>query len=128
MLSPDGRWLAYVSDEAGQDEIFVTPFPDAEDGKWQVSTGGGHSAAWSHDSSELFFVGASNDLIAAKYTVSGGAFVVTGITPLFNTTGMLMGINHKAYAVHPDDDRFLVISLGGAEAELVWVQNWERAL
>ncbi|MDX1675247.1 MAG: hypothetical protein R3314_10675, partial [Longimicrobiales bacterium] len=80
------------------------------------------------DSSELFYVGASNDLISARYTVSAGAFVVTGITPLFNTTGMLMGINHKAYAVHPDDDRFLVISLGGAEAELVWVQNWERGL
>ncbi len=128
VLSPDSRWLAYVSDEAGQDEVFVTPFPNAADGKWQVSAGGGHSAAWSPDGTELFFVGTSNDMMAASYTVSGGAFVVTGIRTLFNTNGMLMGINNKSYSINPMDGRFLVISLGDAEAQLVWVQNWDRDL
>jgi len=128
VLSPDGRWLAYVSDEAGQDEVFVAPFPNAADGKWQVSAGGGHSAAWSPAGTELYFVGGSNDMLAARYTVSGGAFVVTGVETLFNTTGMLMGINNKSFAIHPDDGRFLIISLGSAVAELVWVQNWDRGL
>ena len=55
-LSPDGRWLAYASDETGRFEIHVRPFPDVESGsRWQVSTEGGSEAAWSLDGRELFY-------------------------------------------------------------------------
>jgi serine/threonine protein kinase len=123
-LSPDGRWMAYVSDEGGRDEVFVAPFPDVASGKWQISAGGGGAPAWSHDGTELFYVGASNELMAARYQEAGGSFVVTDIQSLFSTSGLIMGVNNTSYAVAPDDDRFLAISLGNREAGLVWVQNW----
>ncbi len=55
MISLDGQWIAYVSDESGQSEVFVRPFPDADAGKWQVSTNGGDSPIWSRDGRELFY-------------------------------------------------------------------------
>ena len=55
-LSPDSRWLAYVSNEQGANEVFVRPFPDMNGGKWQVSSGGGSAPLWSHNGRELFYV------------------------------------------------------------------------
>jgi serine/threonine-protein kinase len=55
-LSPDGRWMAYQSDESGQPEIYVRPFPNVEDGRWQVSNAGGIYPLWSRDGRELFFL------------------------------------------------------------------------
>jgi Tol biopolymer transport system component/tRNA A-37 threonylcarbamoyl transferase component Bud32 len=123
-ISPDGRWLAYVSDDTGRDEVFVSPFPNVDDGRWQVSSGGGHSPVWGNTGRELFFIGASSNLVAATYAASGGAFVITGLDPLFNTTGLLTGPNHSVYDVTPDDQRFLMLSLGTSRGDLVWVHNW----
>jgi Tol biopolymer transport system component len=53
-ISPDGRWLAYVSNESGRDEVYVQQFPPSE-GRWQVSAHGGTNSRWSHDGSELFY-------------------------------------------------------------------------
>ena len=53
-ISPDGRWIAYQSDESGRYEVYVQPFPDL-DGKWQVSTDGGLGALWAPDGGELFY-------------------------------------------------------------------------
>jgi len=55
-LSPDGRWLAYTSNESGRREVYVRPFPDAAEGRYQVSTAGGDTPWWSRDGHELFFV------------------------------------------------------------------------
>src|SRR5262249_14447364 len=55
-LSPDGRWLAYESDESGTNQVFVRPFPDINQGRWQVSTSGGMDPRWSRNGRELFFV------------------------------------------------------------------------
>ncbi len=54
-LAPNGRWLAYTSDESGRSEIYVRPFPNVDDGQWQVSTDGGAEAAWAHDGTELYY-------------------------------------------------------------------------
>jgi len=54
-LSPDGRWLAYTSNESGQREVYVLPFPDVNDGKWQISTGGGGEPIWSRNGIEIFY-------------------------------------------------------------------------
>jgi Tol biopolymer transport system component len=58
-FSPDGRWMAYVSDESGKNEVYVVPFPK-RDGKWQISTGGGYGPGWSHNGKELFYVNGSS--------------------------------------------------------------------
>src|SRR5262249_32931064 len=55
-LSPDGRWLAYESNESGSNHVFVRPFPDINQGRWQVSTSGGGGPSWSRDGRELFFL------------------------------------------------------------------------
>ena len=57
VTSPNGLWMAYVSDESGQAEIYVRPFPDIEAGKWQISSGGGADPVWSRDGRELFYLG-----------------------------------------------------------------------
>jgi len=54
-ISPDGRWMAYTSNESGKDEVYVRPFPDVNKRKWQVSTGGGNYPLWSPDGRELFY-------------------------------------------------------------------------
>ena len=54
-ISPDGRWMAYTSDESGKYEVYVRPFPEVDKGRWQVSTSGGDSPLWSPDGRELFY-------------------------------------------------------------------------
>jgi serine/threonine-protein kinase len=71
MFSPDGRWIAYSSNESGQFEIFVRPFP-GPGGKWQISTGGGVLPRWSRSSRELFYSGAG--LTVVPYSISGDVF------------------------------------------------------
>ena len=58
-ISPDGRWLAYVSNESGQQEVYVRPFPNIEAGKWQVSQDGGRLPVWAPDGRELSYRGLS---------------------------------------------------------------------
>ena len=78
-LSPDGKWIAYVSNESGRAEIYVRPFPAPPDGsaggKWQISSDGGFIApVWSPDGKELFFNSLDGHIMAAAYRVSGQTF------------------------------------------------------
>jgi serine/threonine-protein kinase len=73
-FSPDGRWIAYRSNESGAPEIYVKPFPPAG-GKWQVSAGGGLYAFWSRDGRELFYEAPDGRIMEADYTVNAESFV-----------------------------------------------------
>ena len=73
-LSPDGRWLAYSSDESGTDQIYVRRFPD-NGGQWQVSNSGGTYPMWSRQTHELFFETKDHQIMAAAYTLKGDSFV-----------------------------------------------------
>ena len=73
-FSPDGRWLAYASDESGTFQIYVRAFPD-KGGKWQISNGGGGYPMWSRTGHDLFFETPDNHIMAAAYTVKGDSFV-----------------------------------------------------
>ena len=70
-VSPDGKWLAYQSNETGRPEIYVRPFPDGP-GKWQVSIDGGQFPRWRRDGTELFFY-FNNNLIVAAIPASGSS-------------------------------------------------------
>ena len=63
-ISPDGLWLAYQSDESGQYEVYVRPFPDVDEGRWQISRGGGTSPLWAPNGGELFFLSLRGQLTA----------------------------------------------------------------
>ena len=67
-LSPDGRWLAYNSDESGQHQVYVRPFPDVDSGRWQVSTDGGEWPVWNPAGSELFYRGPTGVMALAFET------------------------------------------------------------
>lgn len=81
-FSPDGRWLAYASNESGRREIYVVPFPNRS-GKWQVSTTGGDWPRWRRDSQELFYLSPDNTLMTAPISTAGAALRVGEVRPLF---------------------------------------------
>jgi Tol biopolymer transport system component/predicted Ser/Thr protein kinase len=73
MFSPDGRWLAYSSNESGTYQVYVRAFPD-RGGKWQISNSGGAYPAWSHNGRDLFFRSIDNRIMVAAYTAKGDSF------------------------------------------------------
>jgi serine/threonine-protein kinase len=129
-VSPDGRWLAYASNESGGNEVYVRPFPGAHAVRWQVSNGGGAAPVWAPSGRELFYVSADGRLVAAQVQ-AGPSFAITGLTPLFNAAGFVLDNFHQGYDVAPDGRTFVFLSprlLAGdsRNVRIVWVDNWLR--
>ncbi len=127
-VSPDGRWLAYVSNESGRYEVYVRPFPNTNDGKLQVSTDGGTEPVWAHSGRELFYKGSGNLMVVE--VLPGATFVTGERGVLFSAQGFRWNTWHQYYDVTPDDQRFVMIrNLGGQEAsELIVVENFFEEL
>jgi Tol biopolymer transport system component len=133
-LSPDGKWLAYVSNETGRDEIYVRPFPATDSGKWQVSTNGGLAPVWAHSGRELFFVDAERNMVVAP--VQGGASLQLGARRILFNLGddlYLTGSEHYTpFDLMPDDQRFLMARVvrraADRERTFVLVENWFEEL
>ena len=121
-FSPDGRWIAYTSNESGRDQVYVAPFP-GPGGKWQVSVAGGSWPRWRRDGKEIFYVSAGNKLMAAAVSGHSSAFDVGPVQPLFDVRP---GGPRFSYDVSPDGQRFLVNTLveDRAEAPITLVVNW----
>jgi len=113
-VSPDGKWLAYTSNETQRDEIYVRPFPDGP-GRWQVSVDGGVQPRWRHDSKELYFFSAPS-LMAAEIRVAGSSFqagVPQALFALGTNPNALTGHNsYFPYAVASDGRSFLISVIG----------------
>jgi eukaryotic-like serine/threonine-protein kinase len=123
-LSPDGRWLAYVSVESGQNEVYVRPFPNVNDGRWQVSVGGGREPVWAHSNHELFYKTA-DDNVAVATLAPGPGFLVRERKSLFSAADYDNDPEHARFNVSPDDQRFLMSrKFTSAESDLVLVLNW----
>jgi serine/threonine protein kinase len=107
-ISPDGKWVAYASNESGDWEIYVTTFPGAA-GKWQVSRGGGTEPRWRGDSKEIYYIGAKG-LLTAVPVSSDGMFSTGTPTPLFQVRGRppISSTDVSTYDVAKDGKRFLV--------------------
>jgi serine/threonine-protein kinase len=128
-VSPDGRWLAYASDESGTSEIYVRPFPDAASARWQVSTAGGTSPVWSHSGKELFYR-SNQDAIMTVAVHPGSTFSFDPPKRLFSTA-QYIGINPvPSFDVSPDDKRFLLLreTAPNERNELIVVQNWTQEM
>ncbi|NDQ57645.1 MAG: protein kinase [Acidipila sp.] len=112
-FSPDGRWLAYQSNESGNDEVYVRAFP-GPGGKGQVSTGGGGFPKWSHNGKELFFRTADSRIMVATYITSADSFHAD--KPQLWSPGQFAPrlILDYNFDLHPDGTRFAVLKAPGA--------------
>jgi len=131
-ISPDGRWLAYQSNESGQQqEVYVRPFPAVTAGKWQISTGGGTRPVWARNGQELFYLTPMGALMSVR-VVRGATWTTGASTKLFQGPYSLP-LAERSYDVSPDGQRFLMIKPIGADRpaaapSLVVVQNWTEEL
>ncbi len=123
-LSPDGRWLAYASDESGRFEVYVQRFPD-RGGTRQISTNGGLGPHWRRDGKELFFYAADGKLMAVPVE-SGESFEPGAAVALFEFRSGSISTITAPYTVTGDGQRFLVNAIVDAEprAPLTVVVNW----
>ncbi|HUR92107.1 MAG TPA: protein kinase [Gemmatimonadaceae bacterium] len=125
-VSPDGRWLAYASNESGRSEVYVRPFPGTSAGLFQVSLDGGGQPRWSRRGSELFFIGARGQLVAATVRTSP-SFEVVQLQALFSTSPFILDAFHQAYDV-ASDGSFLFVGArqfpGARAPRVVRVDNW----
>ena len=119
-LSPNGRWIAYVTDESGDDEVYVRPYPNVDEGRWQVSRGGGTNVRWGPDGRELFYrsgftmwVVGVDDETSFSHGLPEALFIWSMGGPRFD--------------VSPSGDRFVVVAGGTSSGEssvFAIVQNW----
>jgi serine/threonine protein kinase len=124
-VSPDGRWIAYVSDESGQIEVYLTSFPDGK-GKWRVSANSGAYPAWSGNSRELFYKDILDDIFVCPVTPKGSELEVGTPQHLFHAASPGIGI---PLDVSSDGKRLLVNhSEEATQAPLQLVTNWPAEL
>jgi serine/threonine-protein kinase len=121
-FSPEGHWLAYVSDESGRAEVYVRPFPGGES-RWQVSTSGGATPVWCRNG-EIFYL-ADGRLHAATVTMRGDSLAFSRPRPLF-AIGAETGLQ-RAYDVTSDGQTFLMLR-SRARARISLVFNWPQEL
>lgn len=134
-FSPDGRWVAYVSNESGRYEVYVVPFPVSGGGKWQISTAGGSQPRWRHDGKEIFYLAADNKLMGAVVNAQGSGIEVGAVRPLFQTHAAAVspGLYLRGaytYDVSADGQRFLINTplAPGQTAPITIVVNWIAGL
>ena len=106
MFSPDGRWLAYVANNTGRDEVYVRPFP-GPGGVWQVSTGGGTTPTWSRRTHELIYRTPGNLLMSTTYDVVNGVFRPEAAR-VWSETRIPSRQGPRAFDLHPDGDRVAI--------------------
>ena len=136
VLSPDGRWLAYESDESARLEIYVRPFPNTDGGRWQISSDGGRWPLWARSGRELLYVTSGNRL-AVVTTVGTPNFSFSAAEMLFDVTPYLLGVGgsrtvSRPFDISPDGQRLVmsrsVNSATTKRPSIVIVTNWFEEL
>jgi dipeptidyl aminopeptidase/acylaminoacyl peptidase len=129
-FSPDGRWIAYESDESGRFEIYVQPFPGSGP-KWPVSKGGGAQVRWPRNGKELFYIALDSRLMAVPIRLDATRRTVMpgDPVPLFTTTvGDAVTVRRQQYIVSPDGQRFLMNTIRdqATASPITVVHNWQQ--
>ncbi len=133
-FSPDGRWVSYISNESGREEVYVTPLSLPEAGqsappssaRVRVSTAGGQLPRWGRGGTELFYLSPDLQVMVAAVDGRGNNFVVRSVRPLFSLNPKPVG---WVYDVLPDGQRFLVNALGDeGRRPMVLVTDWKAGI
>ena len=126
-FSPDGRWIAYVSNESQRNQVYVARFPGAGD-KRQISVAGGINPRWRRDGKEIFYVALDRKIMSAAVNVKGDALEVAQVRPLFGPLSVA-DFYYYGYDVSADGLRFLILPPPQTSGEGVTVvQNWTAGL
>lgn len=119
-FSPDGNWLAYISNESGTNEVYVRPFP-GPGGKWQISTGGGFIPQWSRNGRELFYRSIDNKIMVSSYSVTANSFRAEKPRSWSWSEARILDLGPgnygKNFALHPDGKRVVVFKNPNAGAQ-----------
>jgi Tol biopolymer transport system component len=130
-FSPDGRWIAYMSNESGRFEVYVQPFP-GPGGKWQISNDGGMSPVWAPNGGELFYITSTRLMRVAVTTRPGfSASAPQRLAELASGLLNRVGLSSYSYDVTPDGQRFLFVKANVQSAspdEVRVVLNWTEEL
>ena len=141
--SPDGRWIAYVSNESGSNQIFIRPYPDIDQGKWQISAMDAASPIWSQTSNEIFFRSGNRFFKVAYEELSSEARTFMDLQEpefLFEHTIVENHLTFPAYVYNPTDDNFIILSTSDSDGlefsdsaytdqtTLAVVENWFNEL
>jgi serine/threonine-protein kinase len=123
-VSPDGRYLAYVSNESGRSEVYLRSFPEGS-GRWQVSAEGGEYPRWSGVGDRLFFIQDTDRIMVAEVELKATP-ILSNPRPLFSATTGRFGPEH-GYDVAADGKSLVLVELGGgasAGADLTLITPW----
>ena len=132
-FSPNGRYIAYHSEESGRSEIYVRPFPRVDNGRWQVSTAGGTRPVWARSGRELFYLDAANALTTVPVDMSGPTITIGSPTKLFDTKYAEPNPS-RHYDVSADSQRFLMLKPSAASdadatpVSMILVEHWFEEL
>jgi Tol biopolymer transport system component len=138
-ISPDGRFLAYQSNESGQWEVWVRPFPDVSSGRVQVSRGGGTHPLWSRSGDELFYLDLNGQISGTGALMAVPIDTTSGFEPgvpqmLFENSFVVPQQMWSVYDISPDGQRFLMFNTADVDTEteqrreVVIVENWVEEL
>jgi serine/threonine-protein kinase len=129
-VSPDGRWMAYATNESGTPQVYVRPFPDVGSAKWQISTTDGRDPVWSHSGRELFYLSPAGNRLMSVAVKPGASFAFDQPRPLFSTAAYAPGGSTPPFDVSPDDKRFVFLreTTPSERNELIEVQHWTEEL
>jgi eukaryotic-like serine/threonine-protein kinase len=123
-ISPNGKWLAYTSNESKQNEVYVRPFPSVDSARWTISVNGGAEAVWSRNGRQLFFRTPAGDMMAFQMT-TGDVFQPNTPVRLFNNRHLASDAFHQTYDVSLDDKKFIMIRTSQKAAQTLGVViNW----
>jgi len=127
-FSPNGRWVAYVSDESGRYEVYIRPF-DGPGGKWQVSVAGGDAPCWRKDGRELYYYSADNMVTVADIEEKAGSIEVSHVRPLFEVPSIIQAPTTDFIATS-DGKKFLmnIPYYRQNQTPLTLVLNWNELL
>jgi eukaryotic-like serine/threonine-protein kinase len=124
VISPNGRWMAYGSNESHQNEVYVRPFPAVDSARWTISVSGGAEPMWSRSGRELFFRTPSGDMMAVPIA-AGTAFQAGTPAKLFTARHLLADDRHHTYDVSLNDQQFIMVRNSQKNAQTLGVVvNW----
>ena len=124
VISPNGKWVAYGSNESHQNEVYVRPFPAVDSARWTISVSGGTEPIWAHSGRELFFRTQSGDMMAVQVVTANGFQSGTPVK-LFNATHFFSDDRHHEYDVSLDDQKFIMVRNSQKNSQTLGVVvNW----